>query len=67
MEAFMYRHHPQWKLAQQIVQSGTLGQVRAIHTTFNYFLDDPANVRNMADIGGGGLLDVGCYAVSLRA
>ena len=65
MEAFMYRHHPQWKLAQQIVQSGALGQVRAIQTTFNYFLDDPANVRNMADIGGGGLLDVGCYAVSL--
>ncbi len=65
MEAFMYRHHPQWKLAQQIVQSGELGQVRAVHAFFNYYLDDPANVRNMADIGGGGLLDVGCYAVSL--
>jgi predicted dehydrogenase len=65
MEAFMYRHHPQWKLAQQIVKSGELGQVRAIDAIFNYFLDDPANVRNMADIGGGGLLDVGCYAVSL--
>ena len=65
MEAFMYRHHPQWKLAQQIVKSGQLGEVRSVHAFFNYFLDDPANVRNMADIGGGGLLDVGCYAVSL--
>jgi predicted dehydrogenase len=65
MEAFMYRHHPQWKLAQQIVKSGVLGEVRSIHTFFNYYLEDPANVRNMADIGGGGLLDVGCYAVSL--
>jgi predicted dehydrogenase len=65
MEAFMYRHHPQWKLAQQIVTSGELGEVRSIHSIFNYFLDDPENVRNMADIGGGGLLDVGCYAVSL--
>jgi predicted dehydrogenase len=65
MEAFMYRHHPQWKLAQQIVKSGELGEVRSVHAFFNYFLDDPANVRNMADIGGGGLLDVGCYAVSL--
>ena len=65
MEAFMYRHHPQWKLAQQIVKSGQLGEMRSVHAFFNYFLDDPANVRNMADIGGGGLLDVGCYAVSL--
>ena len=65
MEAFMYRHHPQWKLAQPIVKRGEIGDLRSIHTFFNYFLNDPANVRNMADIGGGGLLDVGCYAVSL--
>jgi predicted dehydrogenase len=65
MEAFMYRHHPQWKLAQQIVKSGQLGDVRSIHAFFNYYLDDPENVRNMADIGGGGLLDVGCYAISV--
>ena len=37
MEAFMYRHHPQWKLAQQLVQSGALGQVRAIHTILQLF------------------------------
>jgi predicted dehydrogenase len=65
MEAFMYRHHPQWRLAQKLVHQGEIGELRSIHTFFNYFLDDPANVRNQADIGGGGVLDVGCYAVSL--
>lgn len=65
MEAFMYRHHPQWKLAQQLVKKGEIGEVRSVHTFFNYFLADPDNVRNKSDIGGGGLLDVGCYAVSL--
>lgn len=63
-EAFMVRHHPQWKRAVEIVKSGALGDVRAIHTIFSYYLDDPQNVRNMADIGGGGLYDVGCYAIN---
>jgi predicted dehydrogenase len=65
MEAFMYRHHPQWHLATKLVREGEIGELRSIHTFFNYYLVDPANVRNQADIGGGGLLDVGCYAVSL--
>ena len=65
MEAFMYRHHPQWKLAEQLVKGGEIGELRSIHAYFNYYLPDPANIRNMADIGGGGMLDVGCYAVSL--
>ena len=63
-EAFMVRHHPQWTRAREIVRSGRLGEVRAIHTAFCYFNTDPANVRNQADIGGGGLLDIGCYAVA---
>lgn len=61
----MYRHHPQWKLAQQLIKNGEIGELHSIHTFFNYYLPDPANIRNMVDIGGGGLLDVGCYAVSL--
>ena len=65
MEAFMYRHHPQWKLAQQLIKDGEIGDLQSIHTFFNYYLPDPTNIRNMVDIGGGGLLDVGCYAVSL--
>ncbi len=65
MEAFMYRHHPQWHLAQQLVKNKEIGELLSIHTFFNYYLPDPTNIRNMADIGGGGMLDVGCYAVSL--
>jgi predicted dehydrogenase len=65
MEAFMYRHHPQWRLVTRLVQEGEIGELRSIHSFFNYYLVDPANVRNQADIGGGGLLDVGCYSISV--
>jgi predicted dehydrogenase len=65
MEAFMYRHHPQWVRAKKIVQEGGVGELRTIQTFFSYFNDDPNNIRNMADIGGGGLMDIGCYCVSL--
>lgn len=63
-EAFMVRHHPQWKKARAMVAEGRLGDVRAIQTIFAYYLGDPKNVRNQADIGGGGLFDVGCYAIN---
>ena len=65
MEAFMYRHHPQWQRAKQLVADGRIGQLRTIQTVFSYFNDDPRNIRNMADIGGGGLMDIGCYPISL--
>ncbi len=65
MEAFMYRHHPQWQKAKQLVGDGAIGTLRTIQSFFSYFLDDPNNIRNMADIGGGGLMDVGCYNISL--
>ena len=65
MEAFMYRHHPQWIKARQIVAEGGIGALRTVHSFFSYFNADPANVRNMADIGGGGLMDIGCYNISL--
>jgi len=63
-EAFMVRHHPQWLRSREIVRSGALGEVRVMNAFFSYFLTDPANVRNRADIGGGGLYDVGCYAIA---
>jgi predicted dehydrogenase len=65
MEAFMYRHHPHWQRARQLVQEGAIGQLRTIQTLFTYYNDDPNNIRNMADIGGGGLMDIGCYCISL--
>jgi predicted dehydrogenase len=65
MEAFMYRFHPQWQATRQLVQEGRLGQLRTIHTHFSYFNDDPQNIRNQPDIGGGALMDIGCYPISL--
>jgi predicted dehydrogenase len=65
MEAFMYRHHPQWQRARQLVADGQIGQLRTIHTTFAYYLDDGQNIRNIAEAGGGGLMDIGCYAISV--
>lgn len=63
-EAFMVRHNPQWIKAHEIAHSGRIGDVRAIQTFFSYFLIDPSNVRNQADIGGGSLFDIGCYAIN---
>src|SRR5438105_10793982 len=65
MEAFMYRHHPQWQRAKKMVAEGKVGELRTINSFFSYFNDDPNNIRNMADIGGGGLMDIGCYNISL--
>ena len=64
LEAFMIRFHPQWLRAREIIRSGELGEVRAINAVFTYFNNDPANVRNQADIGGGGIMDIGCYPVT---
>src|SRR3989304_5642884 len=65
MEAFMVRLHPQWLSAHQLVREGRIGALRTIHTTFSYFNDDPANIRNQQDIGGGALMDIGCYPITL--
>ena len=64
MEAFMYRFHPQWQTAKKLVKDGAIGELKTIQTFFSYFNVDPANVRNQADIGGGGLMDIGCYPIS---
>jgi predicted dehydrogenase len=65
MEAFMYRFHPQWQRTQQLVNDGGIGELRTIHSFFSYYNVDPGNIRNMAEIGGGGLMDIGCYCISL--
>lgn len=65
MEAFMYRFHPQWQRAKELVTSGAIGELRTVHSFFSYFNTDPNNIRNMAEIGGGGLMDIGCYNISL--
>ena len=62
-EAFMVRHHPQWMKARDLIRKGKIGTPRAIQVLFTYYNDDPDNVRNMADIGGGAAYDIGCYAI----
>ncbi len=65
MEAFMYRLHPRWVRVGELVSSGALGSLRAIQARFTYFNDDPANIRNRRDTGGGALLDIGCYPINV--
>lgn len=64
-EAFMYRQHPRWKRTVELVRSGEIGDLKAIHSFFSYYNDDPENYRNSAHMGGGGLMDIGCYSISL--
>jgi predicted dehydrogenase len=64
MEAFMYRHHPQWQRAKALVAAGGIGELRLVQAFFSYWNVDPQNIRNMAEIGGGGMMDIGCYCVS---
>ena len=65
MEAFMYRFHPQWVKAAELVKAGELGKILFTHTIFGYNNIDAANIRNKLEYGGGGLLDIGCYATSV--
>ncbi len=62
-EAFMVRDHPQWRRTRELVRSGAIGELRAIQGFFSYYNVDPQNIRNMADIGGGGVYDIGCYPI----
>ncbi len=64
-EAFMVRTHPQWLRAREIVNTGEVGELRSIISCFSYFNNDPKNVRNQPDIGGGGILDIGCYPITM--
>jgi len=65
MEAFMYRFHPQWQKTRELVQQGAIGELRTINSFFSYYNEDPDNIRNHPDLGGGGLMDIGCYNISL--
>lgn len=65
MEAFMYRLHPTWTAVREMVASGRIGRLVAVQSWFSYFNDDPGNIRNMREAGGGALYDIGCYCVNL--
>jgi xylose dehydrogenase (NAD/NADP) len=64
MEAFMYRHHPQTSRLAQLVEEGAVGELRLVRTAFSFTVDKPTNIRLLAELDGGALMDVGCYCVS---
>jgi predicted dehydrogenase len=64
-EAFMVRTHPQWLRARELIREGRIGELRAIVGVFSYFNRDAQNVRNNPEWGGGGLMDIGCYPITM--
>jgi predicted dehydrogenase len=62
-EAFMVRSHPQWIRLRQLLDEGRIGELRSILGYFSYFNINPANIRNIVDVGGGALMDIGCYLI----
>jgi len=65
MEAFMYRLHPTWQAVRDLVGSGRIGRLQTVQSWFSYYNDDPTNIRNIRDAGGGALMDIGCYSINL--
>ena len=63
-EAFMVKTHPQWLRTRALIRKGEIGELRAIVGAFSYFNRDPRNVRNKAEWGGGGMMDIGCYPIT---
>jgi predicted dehydrogenase len=64
-EAFMYRHHPTWVEAVRLLGSGMIGELQAVQSWFSYYNDDPNNIRNHVENGGGALMDIGSYCINL--
>ena len=64
-EAFMVKTHPQWLRVREIIRSGTIGELQSAMCVFSYFNRDPGNVRHKVEWGGGGLLDIGCYPITM--
>ncbi len=64
-EAFMVRTHPQWLETRRLIKSGRIGSLRSITCFFSYFNPDPANIRNQLSLGGGALMDIGCYPITI--
>jgi predicted dehydrogenase len=62
-EAFMVGTHPQWLKALELVRAGRIGELRSIMGFFSYSNPNPANIRNILEYGGGGLMDIGCYPI----
>jgi predicted dehydrogenase len=64
-EAFMVRTHPQWLQTRKLIERGKIGELKSITCFFSYFNPDPANIRNQLELGGGALMDIGCYPITI--
>ncbi|HEX7334345.1 MAG TPA: Gfo/Idh/MocA family oxidoreductase [Pyrinomonadaceae bacterium] len=64
-EAFMVRTHPQWLETRRLIHAGRIGSLRSITCLFSYINSDPTNIRNQLDLGGGALMDIGCYPITI--
>ena len=61
-EAYMIVHHPQWIRARELVQGGAIGKLKHVDAFFSYNNEDePGNIRNRPETGGGGIRDIGVY------
>jgi predicted dehydrogenase len=60
-EAFMVVHHPQWHQVQTQIAAGKIGRLQMAQASFAFYNDDPGNIRNRKDVGGGALRDIGVY------
>ncbi|RQH07137.1 Gfo/Idh/MocA family protein [Paraburkholderia dinghuensis] len=63
-EAFMVRTHPQWVKVRTLIEEGVIGELRAVTGGFTYHNTNPHDIRNHREMGGGGLLDIGCYPIT---
>lgn len=65
MEGFMYRFHPQHQRVQELIQSGIIGEVRSVRSSFSFMMK-PARLYRLTESvenGGGAMWDIGCYAI----
>jgi predicted dehydrogenase len=65
MEAFMYRFHPRIERVRALVRDGAIGSLRSIHASFTFRLKNEDDIRMKPELGGGALMDVGCYCVNV--
>ncbi|HEY9122156.1 MAG TPA: Gfo/Idh/MocA family oxidoreductase [Brevefilum sp.] len=65
MESFMYRYHPRIFAAAEMVRSGKIGSLKTIETGFTFFMHDRDDIRMKPEMGGGALMDVGCYCINI--
>ena len=64
-EAFMVRSHPKWLKVRELIRTGRIGKLEAITGFFSYFNTDASNIRNKPEMGGGALMDIGCYCINI--